>query len=53
MDLIPRFLEPSAGKVLFDDIPVNNFQLDSLRSHIAYCPQEPKILNLPVADFIG
>ena len=53
VDLIPRFLEPSAGKVLFDDIPVNNFQLDSLRSQIAYCPQEPKILNLPVADFIG
>ena len=27
VDLIPQFLEPSAGKVLFDDIPVNNFRI--------------------------
>ena len=52
LDLLPRFREPSAGRILFDDTPVDEFDLDSLRAGIAYAPQISQIFNMTVAEHI-
>ena len=53
VDLIPRFIDATEGSVKFDGTVHSEFGLRSLRTGISYCPQEPKIFNLPVADYIG
>ena len=53
VDLIPRFIDATDGSVKFDGTIHSEFGLRDLRSGISYCPQEPKIFNLPVADYIG
>jgi len=38
--LIPRFIEPSAGRVLMDGQDIRTFPLDRLRQLVGYVPQE-------------
>jgi ABC-type multidrug transport system fused ATPase/permease subunit len=38
--LLQRFYEPNAGEILVDDRPVTAYDLTSLRSQMAYVPQE-------------
>ncbi|MEO7200563.1 MAG: lipid A export permease/ATP-binding protein MsbA [Dokdonella sp.] len=47
--LIPRFYEPSAGSILLDGQPLHAYQLDSLRSQIAWVGQQVVLFN----DSIG
>ena len=35
-NLLPRFLEPNAGQITLDDVPLRDWTLDSLRSQMAY-----------------
>jgi ABC-type multidrug transport system fused ATPase/permease subunit len=48
--LIPRFFEPTAGRVLVDDLDVARYSLKSLREQIALVPQQPLLFTGTVAD---
>jgi len=45
MDLIPRFIEPKDGKVLFDGEDIRNIEMDSLRAQIGFVNQESILFN--------
>ena len=50
--LIPRFFEPTRGRVLVDDVDVSRYSLKSLRERIALVPQEPVLFSGTIADNI-
>ncbi|MCW5699725.1 MAG: ABC transporter ATP-binding protein [Rhodospirillales bacterium] len=52
VDLLPRLREPTAGRVLIDDLALDQYDLQSLRAGIAFVPQAPLILNATPADHI-
>jgi subfamily B ATP-binding cassette protein MsbA len=45
VDLLPRLIEPSAGRVLLDGVPVTAYTRDSLRRAIGYVGQETVIFH--------
>jgi ABC-type multidrug transport system fused ATPase/permease subunit len=51
-NLIPRFFEPTRGRVLVDDVDVSTYSLRSLRERIALVPQEPVLFGGTIADNI-
>jgi len=51
-NLIPRFFEPVAGRVLVDEVDVARYGLRSLRERIALVPQQPVLFSGSVADNI-
>ncbi len=51
-DLLMRFHDPQAGKILLDGVPVGQMSLQELRGRIAIVPQEPVIFSGTVADNI-
>ena len=53
VSLIPRLLDPSAGGVFLDDIPIREIQLRSLRANVALVLQEALLLPLSVGDNIA
>jgi ABC-type multidrug transport system fused ATPase/permease subunit len=48
--LLPRFLRPSAGRVLFDGHDIATADLASLRDQIAYVFQETRLIEASVLD---
>ncbi len=40
VNLLERFFDPTSGNILIDDIPINQFNLKELRSHIALVTQD-------------
>ena len=52
VSLIPRFLEPSAGRVLIDGINVHDITLQSLRAQISFVQQEPLLFSRSIAENI-
>ncbi|MDB9527403.1 ABC transporter ATP-binding protein [Oscillatoria sp. CS-180] len=50
--LIPRFYEPLAGHILFDEVDVQRFNITSLRSQIAVVSQDTFIFNTTVKNNI-
>lgn len=52
IDLLPRLRRPQSGEILFDDVPLADFDLASLRAGIAFAPQSPLIFNVSVAENI-
>jgi ATP-binding cassette subfamily B multidrug efflux pump len=52
VNLIPRFYDPSLGKVTLDGIDLREFQQDSLRAQIGIVPQETVLFSGTVADNI-
>jgi ABC-type multidrug transport system fused ATPase/permease subunit len=50
--LIPRFFEPSSGRVLIDEVDVARYGLRSLREQIALVPQQPVLFTGTIADNI-
>ena len=50
--LIPRFFEPTAGRVLIDGVDVARYSLKSLREQIALVPQQPVLFSGTIADNI-
>jgi ABC-type multidrug transport system fused ATPase/permease subunit len=51
-NLIPRFFEPSHGRVLVDEVDVSKYSLRSLRERVALVPQEPVLFSGTIADNI-
>jgi subfamily B ATP-binding cassette protein MsbA len=52
-NLVPRFLEPTTGQVRLDGVPLKDWSLDSLRSHVAYVSQDVVMFNESVAQNIA
>ena len=48
-NLLPRFLEPSAGNVRLDGVPLKDWSLANLRSQVAYVSQDVVMFNDSVA----
>lgn len=51
--LLPRFYEPSAGRILLDDVPIGEYRLCALRSQIALVGQQVMLFNDTVAGNIA
>lgn len=52
-NLLARFYEPRAGRILLDGIDVRDLQLANLRSHISYVGQDVTLFNDTVANNIS
>jgi ABC-type multidrug transport system fused ATPase/permease subunit len=53
MSLIPRFYDPTAGKVLVDRVDVRDYKLQTLRDQIGYVLQETVLFRGTVRDNIA
>ncbi|OED48111.1 hypothetical protein AB838_12700 [Rhodobacteraceae bacterium (ex Bugula neritina AB1)] len=51
--LIPRFVDPDEGRILWDGVDLREFTLKSLRSRIAILFQESAIFDLTIAGNIA
>ncbi|MDJ0691599.1 MAG: ABC transporter ATP-binding protein [Xenococcaceae cyanobacterium MO_188.B32] len=52
-DLIPRFYEPTNGKILIDGLDLREFDINSLRRKLAVVSQNTFIFNASVRDNIA
>ncbi len=52
IDLLPRLREPTRGTIRFDDNPLEQFSVQSLRKGIAFVPQTPLVFDTTVAGQI-
>jgi len=53
VSLIPRFYDPSAGKVSIDGVDIRDYKLHGLRNQIAYVLQETVLFRGTVAENIA
>lgn len=53
VSLIPRFYDPTSGRVTIDGVDLRNLKLRALRSQIAYVLQETVLFRGSVADNIA
>lgn len=53
MKLLPRFYEPSAGRVLLDGVNLVDYELSALRSHIGLVSQQVVLFNDTIAANIA
>src|SRR4051794_677387 len=53
LGLLPRFFDPTAGRVTIDGVDIREYTLPSLRSQIGMVLQPPLIFPLSVADNIA
>ncbi len=51
-NMIPRFYDPDAGRVLIDGQDVRDVRLADLRRHIGVVTQDPFLFSVPVAENI-
>lgn len=51
--LIPRFYDPTAGRVLIDDQDIRNFTLSSLRQQISFVFQDPLLFTGTIRENIA
>lgn len=50
VNLLPRWIEPTDGRVLIDDVPVQDFDLHALRHQIAMVSQQVVVMNDTVCN---
>ena len=50
VNLVPRFLEPTEGRVLIDGVDVRDITLESLRSQIAVVSQDTVLLDASIRE---
>ncbi|MBN2057152.1 ATP-binding cassette domain-containing protein [bacterium] len=53
VNLLPRFFEPCAGRILIDGTPIQNFTLKSLRGMVGMVTQDTILFNDSVANNIA
>jgi ATP-binding cassette subfamily B protein len=53
VNLIPRFYEPQQGEVMVDGIPVERYELESLRRQIGYVLQTTLLFSSTIAENIA
>jgi len=53
VNLIPRFYDPSAGRVLVDGVDLRDVRLDSLRRRIGIVLQDPFLFRATIAENIA
>jgi ATP-binding cassette, subfamily B, bacterial MsbA len=51
--LIPRFYQPTGGRILIDGMDIGRGTLESLRGQIALVPQEPVLFGISVRENIA
>ncbi len=51
--LLMRLLEPDAGRIILDGVPISALSLSTLRQSIAVVPQDAVLFNDSVGDNIG
>lgn len=51
-NLIPRFYDPDAGRVLVDGRDIREVRLDDLRRHIGVVTQDPFLFSISIAENI-
>jgi subfamily B ATP-binding cassette protein MsbA len=52
-NVLPRFIKPTSGQVLLDGVPLQDWQLTNLRSHMAYVSQDVVMFNDSIANNIA
>ena len=52
-NLLPKFLEPSSGRVCLDGVALQDWCLESLRAHMAFVSQDVVMFNDTVANNIA
>lgn len=52
VNMLPRYYDPPAGTVFIDDIDVHHYDLQSLRSQIAFVPQQTFLFSDSIANNI-
>ncbi len=50
IDMIIGFHQPTAGRITFDGVGLEDFDLNSYRRHLGYVPQESVLFNMSVRD---
>jgi ATP-binding cassette subfamily C protein CydD len=50
--LLMRFVQPTAGRILLDDTPLDQIDARAWRRHIAWMPQRPTLFAMSIADNI-
>lgn len=50
INLIPRFYDCTAGKIKIDGVPIEKFDIDRLRRHIAVVPQKASLMSGTIRD---
>ena len=53
VNLIPRFFDPTEGRLLIDDVDIRRISIEALRSQIALVTQEPILFNDTVRNNIA
>ena len=53
LSLLPRFFDPSQGRILIDGVDIRGYSLDSLRASMAIVPQDVIIFSTSVAANIA
>ena len=53
LSLVPRFFDPTSGRVLIDGVDVRDYRLKSLRQQIAMVLQPPLVFPISVRDNIA
>ncbi len=53
VSLLPRFYEPSEGRILIDGVPLDSYDLQSLRAHIGIVSQEIVLFDDTVRNNIA
>ena len=53
VNLVPRFYEPTSGRIYIDDRPLDAFRLVRLRRHIAYVGQNVVLFNDSIRNNIA
>jgi subfamily B ATP-binding cassette protein MsbA len=53
VNLLPRFLEPTAGRVLLDGVPLADWDVAALRRQFALVSQDVSMLNASVAENVA
>jgi len=50
IDMIMGFNQPSSGRLIFDNVPLTDFDICSYRHRVGYVPQDSVLFNMTIRD---